>query len=115
MNIFFALASSTLSSYCTSIIVHNKISPNDIIFGSITGAVAFGASSNLIFYPVAPLVTGTVSGIIAVLCLSYFRRWNTRLGIIDTNGGVETFLIPGICGSIWSGIYAAFSGGNYNY
>lgn len=35
INIWLALASSTLSAYCTSIIIHDKISPNDIIFGSI--------------------------------------------------------------------------------
>lgn len=34
INTLFALASSTLSAYCTSLIINNKVSPNDIIFGS---------------------------------------------------------------------------------
>ena len=36
LNTLFALASSTLSAYCTSIFIHNRISPHDIIFGSIS-------------------------------------------------------------------------------
>ena len=69
----------------------------------------------MIFYPVAPLVTGTVSGVISVLCLTYLRRWNTNNGILDSNGAVESFLIPGVLGSGWAAIYAAFEGGNFNY
>ena len=69
----------------------------------------------MIFYPVAPLVTGAVSGALAVVCLSYLRRWNANFGILDSNGAVETFLIPGVCGALWAAIYAAFSGGSYNF
>ena len=112
---WLALAGSTLSSYCTSILVHDRISPNDIIFGSFAGAVTFGASSSLTFYPVAPIVTGTVAGIVAVLCLSFMRRWNATRGVLDTNGAVEAFLVPGVLGAIWAAIYAAFSGGSYDY
>lgn len=61
------------------------------------------------------MTTGMVSGIIAVVSLSYLRRWNTTSGILDSNGSVESFLIPGVCGSIWAAIYAAFSGGSYNF
>lgn len=60
-------------------------------------------------------MTGTISGVVAVLSLSFLRRWNSNQGVLDTNGVIETFLIPGVCGSIWAAIYAAFSGGNFNY
>lgn len=35
LNTLFALASSTLAAYCTSIIIHNKVAPHDVLFGSI--------------------------------------------------------------------------------
>lgn len=115
INTWFALSASTWAAFCMSIILHKRLSAHDIIFGSFSvvhcltqGAIAFGSSSNLVSSPIAAIVVGLLSGVIAVTMLSYLQRYMNRRGVLDTNGFVPTFLLSGLQGGIWSAVFTVF-------
>ena len=86
INIWLALSGSVIASFCVSILIHGKISVHDIIFASFTGAIAFGSSSNLIYYPVAPICVGFSTGVITTFLLSKLRREVNKKWVINSNG-----------------------------
>lgn len=109
INMFFALSASTWSTYSMSILLHNRISPHDVIFGAFSGAIAFGSSCNMVMNIAAPIFVGISAGIISTTIHSYLHRFINARGVIDSGGLITTYLIMSFFGGIWSSIFAVFA------
>lgn len=109
INMFFALSASTWATYCMSILLHNRVSPHDVIFGAFSGGIAFGSSSNMVMNIAAPIFVGITSGIIGTTMQSYMHRYINFRGVIDSAGLITTYLIMSFLGGLWSSIFSTFA------
>lgn len=110
INTWFALSAGTWATFCTSILLHRKVSVHDLVFGGFSGGIAFGASSNLVWNPVAPIVVGVLAGVISTFLLTYLQKHMNRGGVLDSSGVVGTFMFSGFQGGLWAAVFMTFSG-----
>jgi len=115
IGMWFALSGSVIATFAISIFLHHRIGVHDVVFGSFAGAISFATSSSLVYNPVAPIVVGIFSGTVNTLLLSGTSRKINANGVINTNPVIETFLIGGICGGLWSALFATFQGGYVDF
>lgn len=104
-NTWYALATSTITTYCLSFMVRGKIDPYDVIFNSLSGAIAVGCSADFIKNPAAALALGVLVASLLFL-LGYWNPLNKYSE--DAFGLVNLSLISGLFGGLYSGIIIAF-------
>jgi len=135
MNTFWALTSSTVTTFLVSFIIgRGKFVLEPILMCSITGGIIIGSSADMYAFPIAPLIAGAFIGIVSTLCYHYLPRVLEHLfecaccnvccacgccecpGIHDTRGIFSVHLIPGFFGGIAAAIaYCGLGSVWFNY
>lgn len=110
INVILSMTSSIITSVIVSLFFELKIGIKDLIFASIAGGIAIGASSDLITNPAGSLVIGILAGIVQVLWNRFIDKYINQTSIIDSLSCLGLFGISGFQGGVWSAIYAGIQG-----
>lgn len=62
------MASSVVSTCCTSRLLHGRLDMTSVLNATLAGGAAIGTSANIINNPGIAIVLGTLSGILSTLC-----------------------------------------------
>ena len=75
MNTFLALTSSTVCTFCTSMIVSKgKFCLDHILNASLAGAIMIASSADMYNFAFGPLLIGALAGIISTLSFRFLTR-----------------------------------------
>jgi len=72
--IIIAMGAGTLGSIIISSIINGTIILRDLLHGPIAGAIAVGASSLYISYPIYIIVSGLIGGIVQAFIQNAFEK-----------------------------------------
>ena len=104
-NTFWALTSSTILAFWSSMIFKDKrFNIEHILRATLAGGVMIGACAEMFVFPYPALLVGAAAGIISVLSFTFLDPVLEKCGIYDTVGCFHLFGIPGIFGCIASAI-----------
>lgn len=113
INMWFAVAGSIVGVFIANSLAYRKISVHDVVFISLTGAIAFSSSSSINFNPGAAIAIGSGIGFICALIHTPFKRWRNDGGVVESNSVIVQFLIPGIMACVFSSILQAINQGQF--
>lgn len=102
-NTYLALAGSTITVLAISALYKEGISVLAIIRGTISGGVAIGVCSMMIFIPAIALAIGVISGTASYFSIRHLQgRFELAWGLLDTWAVFSLSLVPSIIGGIAS-------------
>lgn len=107
INMWLAMAGSVVGVYTANALVYRKILVHDVVFVSLTGAIAFSSSSSINYNPGAAIAIGSSIGFICALIHTPFKRWMNDGGVLESNSVIVQFIIPGSFAVIFSSILQA--------
>jgi hypothetical protein len=104
INMWFALAGSIVGVYTANALTYRRILVHDVVFVSLSGAIAFSSSSSINYNPGAAIAIGSGIGFISALIHTPFKRWMNNGGVLESNSVIVQFIIPGTFAVIFSSI-----------
>lgn len=111
INAWFALGGSVVGVYTACSLKDRKISIHDVIFTSLSGAIAFSSSTAINYNPGAAIAIGSGIGFICALIHTPLKRWMNDGGVRESNSVIVQFIIPGMFACIFSSILQAINQG----
>ena len=109
INSWFSLGGSIVGVYTANSLVYRKLNVHDVIFVSLSGAIAFSCSSSINFNPGAAIGIGSGVGFICGLIHTPVKRWMNEGGVLESNSVIVQFIIPGAIACIMSSILQAIN------
>ncbi len=114
INMWLALAGSIVGVYTANALTYRKISVHDVVFVSLSGAIAFSSSSSINYNPGAAIAIGSGIGFICALIHTPLKRWMNDGGVRESNSVVVQFIIPGTFAVVFSSILQAIYQNRFN-
>ena len=109
INSWFSLGGSIVGVYTANSIVYKKLNVHDVIFVSLSGAIAFSCSTSINYNPGAAIAIGSFVGFFCGLIHTPVKRWMNDGGVLESNSVIVQFIIPGIIACIMSSILQAIN------
>lgn len=105
MNTYFALLSSTLGAFFTSVFLgkKGKFYMSHILNATLAGGVALGSCADYLRKGYLAHISGFIMGVVTTLLVHYSGRFLRRIGIHDVAGVFNLHGVPGI----YSGLFSA--------
>lgn len=114
-NTIFSLIASTVAAFILSMLYHERLRLRDIMFSSLSGAVAIASGANLIINIGGVMLCGLFSGWICFSGYAYFSRFLNIYGVYDITGVVNLHGLPGLLSGIFSAIFVSVYTTSLNY
>ena len=115
MNTYLALIGSSFGSMLFSFYFNNRLSINNIMFSSLSGAVGVSAFASFLNYGFISISIGLLFGVLTGFLLMIFRPNLKSRFCLDTIGVLVLYLIPAFIGEITEIIIiGAFKNDEYN-
>ncbi len=87
---------------------------HDVVFVSLSGAIAFSSSSSINYNPGAAIAIGSGIGFICALIHTPLKRWMNDGGVRESNSVIVQFIIPGMFAVVFSSILQAVYQNRFN-
>lgn len=107
LNMWFALCGSAVGAFCGCIIMFKKVDVHTLVFSMFTGGIAFTSSSDVYLNPGPAIGIGVLTGLLCSLLIAKAKTSMNAKGVVDSNGVLVTYLIPGLIAAILSAIFQA--------
>jgi len=115
VNTLISLAASCFVTFAISKLFRTKFAMVDLQNASLAGGVAIGSAADMILHPFAPVLIGSLAGMISTLGYIYLTPLLEKYcGLLDTAGIHNLHALPGVLGGIVS-IFGALTAKNSDY
>jgi len=114
LNMWLALAASVLGSFSASAFAYRKIHIYDVIFSTLSGAIAYSSSGNLHSNPAVPLTVGFFIGFLSSLLNQKLGRTFNKSGVFFSLSLVQHIMFPALIGGFLSAILVAIGDTSFN-
>lgn len=106
-NTILALTGGVLGTVIFAIMLRGRFDINDVLYGTVAGGVAIGASSSLLFNSGGAIAIGFIAGMISTIAYSFCCSRIADGGFFDMHGIFAFHFLPGLFGGLVSAIVIA--------